>query len=567
MIDIAVHKYYNPRMSISEIKQILDELNIRLDPAKNTSDEIFVLIQIVEQLSKDNETLKTENQKLRDAINLLKGEQGKPIFPSKTKRNQGNISSENERKKRTPKEKPKSKAKKDKIKIDRSEICKLDKAQLPDDVVFKGYEPVIVQEILITTDNVKYMREKYYSPSQKKTYLGELPVGVKGEFGPLTKTLVCTLKYSGNMSEPKIEEFLGDCGIFISQSTISRILTKDEIGFNKEKDEIFLAALTSTPYHQIDDTTVRVNGKTQYSQIFCNPYYTAFFTVPHKDRLTILDILLCGKERSYLFDSSAFDMLSEFNISQKIIGQIMELKKDGEMSENEMQEVLEKIYPNRKKGKNNRKRIMEAGAIAAYHRQMEIPIIDILLSDDAPQFKKLTAEQALCWIHEGRHYNRLNPIVPLNVEILDAFKTRFWDYYEDLLKYKKNPIPEKADTLSADFDLIFSTKTGYEDLDSRIEKTKNKKEALLSVLKHPELPLHNNASELAARVEKRRQDVSLQTKSKEGTDAKDAFLTVTQTAKKLGVNIYDYIADRISQKFNMPCLADLIIHNFMPQIE
>ena len=100
MIDIAVHKYYNPRMSISEIKQILDELNIRLDPAKNTSDEIFVLIRIVEQLSKDNETLKTENQKLRDAINLLKGEQGKPIFPSKTKRNQGNVSSENERKKR-----------------------------------------------------------------------------------------------------------------------------------------------------------------------------------------------------------------------------------------------------------------------------------------------------------------------------------------------------------------------------------------------------------------------------------------------------------------------------------
>jgi hypothetical protein len=42
-------------MSISEIKQILDELNIRLDPAKNTSDEIFVLIRIIEQLSKDNQ--------------------------------------------------------------------------------------------------------------------------------------------------------------------------------------------------------------------------------------------------------------------------------------------------------------------------------------------------------------------------------------------------------------------------------------------------------------------------------------------------------------------------------
>ena len=78
---------------------------------------------------------------------------------------------------------------------------------------------------------------------------------------------------------------------------------------------------------------------------------------------------------------------------------------------------------------------------------------------------------------------------------------------------------------------------------------------------------HNNNSELGARVEKRRQDVSLQTKSKQGTDAKDSFLTVTQTAKKLGVNAYRYIYDRTSQKFSMPSLADLIIQIFLPQIE
>ena len=72
---------------------------------------------------------------------------------------------------------------------------------------------------------------------------------------------------------------------------------------------------------------------------------------------------------------------------------------------------------------------------------------------------------------------------------------------------------------------------------------------------------------MAARVEKRRQDVSLQTKSKAGTEAKDAFLTIAETAKKLGVNIYEYIADRISKKFNMPSLADLVFDNITPQIE
>ena len=245
----------------------------------------------------------------------------------------------------------------------------------------------------------------------------------------------------------------------------------------------------------------------------------------------------------------------------------MQLTDGSEMSEKEMQEMLGKIFTNPKKGKNTKSRIMEAAAIAAYQQQTEIPIVEILLSDDAPQFKKLTLEQALCWIHEGRHYNRLGPIVPLNVEMLDSFKTSFWDYYEKLLKYKEYPTPEKAEILFSEFDSVFSTKTGYSALDDRIEKTRCKKESLLMVLKYPELPLHNNDSELGARVEKRRQDVSLQTKSKEGTKAKDSFLTVTQTAKKLGVNAYKYIYDRISKEFSMTSLADLIIQNFLPQTE
>jgi len=77
------------------------------------------------------------------------------------------------------------------------------------------------------------------------------------------------------------------------------------------------------------------------------------------------------------------------------------------------------------------------------------------------------------------------------------------------------------------------------------------KEEMLKVLKYPELPLHNNGSELEVRADKRRQDVSLQTKTEEGTKAKDTFLTITQTAKKLGVSAYEYIYDRISRQFSI----------------
>lgn len=555
-------------MTSSEIKEILHKINIRPDELEDQklSESFHLLLQIIEHLREEVEKLKAENQKLRDENNLLKGEQGKPTIRGGGKQAK-DISSEKDRKKRRKKKKRKSKAKNHKIIINRIEKCKVDRDELPEDAKFKGYESVIVQEILITTDNVEYKKEVYYSPSEKKTYTGKLPVWVKGEFGPGVRSLVCTLKHVANMSEPKIMEFFENFGIYISQATISRILTKDQEPFHQEKDDIFRAGLCSTVYQQIDDTGVRVNGENQYSQILCNPYYTAYFTVPHKDRLTVLDILLCGKERTYLFNQEAFCLLEDFKVSKKVIARIKEATEDKIISEDEIQSLLDQIFPNPKKGKNNRKRIMEASAIASYHQQTEVPVVKVLLSDDAPQFKKITEEQGLCWVHEGRHYKKLDPIVPLHSEQTDDFLTRFWDYYGKLLEYKEQPTSEKVVKLSTEFDELFLTKTNYYALDDRIEKTKAKQEELLKVLKYPELPLHNNESELGARTEKRRQDVSLQTKTEEGTKAKDTFLTITQTAKKLGVSAYEYIHDRISKQFNMPSLAKLIEQKSLPQLE
>ena len=554
-------------MSRQEIKEILHNLDFRADilDKEALSQTLTILINLVESLSEQNEKLKIEIQKLRDENNRLKGEQGKPnIRGNKGSGKNTDLSSEKERKQREGKKKKKSKRKKGEIPIDRTEVCKVDLSKLPADAEFKGYESVFVQEILIKTDNVEYMKEIFYSASEKRTFVGELPTGIVGEFGPGIRSLVCTLKYVANMSQPKIHELLENCDVFISQPTISRILTNDETGFNQEKKDIFRAALEHTPYHQIDDTTVRVNGKNQYSQILCNPYYTAFFTVPRKDRLTILDLLLCGRERTYRFDLKAFCLMSDFKVAKKVTDQLLNLTEDKEISETEMQAFLEQVFK-KGKGKNTKTRIMEAAAIAAYHRQSSVPVVDILLADDAPQFKKITAELALCWIHEGRHYNRLDPIFPCNVDALKDFKTHLWDFYGDLLKYKNDPNPETSAKLSIEFDELFSTRTIYDALNDRIEKTRNKKEELLKVLEYPWLPLHNNDSELGARVEKRRQDVSLHTISDAGTTAKDAFLTVTQTAKKLGVNAFNYISDRVSGKFSMPALSDLIIENAMPR--
>jgi len=547
-------------MKPKSIEQQLESVKIHPDeiPDEDISEAFNLLFQLVEETYIENEKLKSENQKLRDEINLLKGEQGKPNIPSSKKKQKGDISSENERQKQEPPKQKRSKAKKHKIKIDRTEICTVDQTDLPDDAEFKGYQDIVVQGIIIKTDNVEYKKEVYYSASENKTYIGKLPTWVEGEFSPEIKSLVYTMKYVSNMSEKKIHEFLENFGIHISPATISRILTKNNELFDQEKADIVLAGISSTRYQQIDDTCGRVRGQNQFVQILCNPYYTAYFTIPHKDRLSILKILQGSEIKNYNFNEEAFTLLEYFRLTKNMIAQIRDMVFGQILDNEQMEQLLEKIFPDPGKGKNLRKRIMEAGAIAAYQQQTNYPVIQILLSDDARQFKLITKWQALCWVHDGRNYKKLHPIVPLHKEKLEKFLDRYWNYYGKLLEYKKNPSSQMAKILSAEFDKLFSTKTKYRALDERIAKTKANKTQLLLVLKYPELPLHNNDAELGARVQVRKRDVSLHTMTKDGTKANDTFMTIVQTAKKLGVSSYEYIHDRVSKSFCMPSFSELI---------
>jgi hypothetical protein len=543
-------------MNLEALKQTLASLDINPDEIEDEryAKAFRILFAIIEILSEELNSLKAENQKLRDEINLLKGEQTKPKIRG-SKRND-DISSENERRQRNPLKTRESSSRKDKIEIHHTEICRVDKSILPNDAVFKGYSCVTIRDINLEPWNTNYRREVFYSPSERKTYSGELPDGVKGEFGPGIQTHVLNLYHVANVSEPKIHELLESMGILISIATISRIITENNDIFHEEKSDIFKSGLNSTTYQQIDDTSARVNGNNWYTQIICNPYYAAYFTVPHKNRETILDILLCGNEKMYCFNEEAFELMEMFNVSRFWVEKLSSF--EGETCTNQEMNLKMDYVFSTTGHKNTKTRVFEACAIAAYHQMTNIPVITTLISDDAPQFNKLTLKHAHCWIHDGRNYKKLRPIVPYYKDKLKAFLDCYWDYYAKLCDFKISPDAEVAKLLEAEFDQLFSTKTWYDQLDERIIKTKKKKESLLMVLTMPEIPLHNNAAELAARAKVRKRDVSLQTVTDKGTKANDTFMTIVQTAKKLGVSAYDYISDRVSKKFEMPSLAQLI---------
>jgi len=539
-------------------KKALAGLQIDFDdiPDQNTRIVIRHLLNVVEHQAQEINKLCEENQSLRDENNRLKGEQGRPKIRKQSQSNK-DISSEKERRDRNAKKKRnKKQSKKEKLTAHKTERRIVDKSQLPEDALFKGYHSTLIQDILITPNNIQFEREIYYSPSLKKTIIATLPDGYAGDFGPNIKALIIDLHHQEEMTESSIHRFLTTHGIDISSASISRMLTDNHPSFHQEKEDIISAGLQSTTYQQMDDTGARVNGENHYMHVLCNDYYTAYFTRKDKTRLTIIDIL-SQDEMTFHFNETAYALMEQMQISQKMLDALKAKHPEPVMNREEIDSLLKELLPVPSKQQTNRQIILEASAIIGY--QSRDDAVKILLTDDAPQFKQITRCLALCWIHDGRHYKKLSPVVGVHQKQLEQFLTTYWDYYHDLLRYKQNPFSTLSNVLSEQFDILFSTVTGYQQLDERIEKTRAKKDALLLVLQYPQLPLHNNASELGARKQARYRDISFHTMNEKGSQANDTFKTIVQTAKKLGVNTYQYLRGRISNNLQMPLLAEQIL--------
>jgi len=516
------------------------------------------LLNVVEGLQQEGEQLRAENQRLRDEVNRLKGEQGKPEVKGNKKTK--NISSEKERKSMKPR-KLKSKRTKRKrqseLKVDQEKTLRIDEGELPADAEFKGYEAVVVQDIEIKPEVTRFKREKYYSPSEQRSYVAPLPKGYVGQFGPKLKALVLMQYYSSGMSEPKIIDFVEQMGINLSPGTVSDWISKPSEEWLAEADEIVRVGLASTSWQHIDDTGTRVDGVNHYCHILCNPFYTAYATRRHKNRLTVIAVLQNSEQPVYLYNEQTQEWLKQFGVPKWTWELIGKWPQNELLTDEQARQLLAGELSARLNSQQQA-RILEAGALTAYYAQDRYPVIPILVSDDAPQFANLAQSQMLCWIHEGRHYKKLTPRIAYHRTIWQQVQTEFWAYYHKLQAYRSNPDLVQAAQLRTEFDTLFGQTTDYDALNQRLAATLARKAKLLVVLDHPAVPLHNNPAELGARQRVRKRDVSFGPRTQHGRVAWDTFMTIAETAKKLGVSFYHYVLDHFSQTHALPKLPDII---------
>src|SRR5712692_3077281 len=152
-------------------------------------------------------------------------------------------------------------------------------------------------------------------------------------------------------------------------------------------------------FQHLDSTGTRVNGKNEQCHILCNPLYTAYWTLPAKDRLSLLRVLQGGADPLFQLNALALELMAQLGVSQKWCRTLPTLlPHDQTYTENQLDDVLDAHLP--KQGANLRKRVKQALAIATYRTQTAYPVVELLLCDDAPQCNWLTVQLALCWIHE-----------------------------------------------------------------------------------------------------------------------------------------------------------------------
>lgn len=541
-------------MAERPIPEALADLDLASITDVGAQQAIQALLSLVEELAAENRALRAENEQLRDELRRLKGGSGRPKMPPGAS---GSTDYSSEQERRPAPKAWQKRGKQDRLRVDRTERLAVDPATLPADAVFKGYERVVVQDLVLRTDTVAFEQEVWYSASERRSYRARRPAGYEGTFGPHLKALVLTLAYAGGMSETKLLELVQSTGVVISAGTLSALLTDGRVAFADEAREVLRAGLASTPYQHLDDTSTRVAGESHYCQILCNPFYTAYQTTPGKDRRTIVEVLRGGRPAAYRYDGEAERHLAFLGLSAAAQARVRAaMPRDQEVDEAALTRLLD--GPLARLGPRQREQVREALAVAAYLADHDWPVVRTLVCDDAPQFRAITEELALCWIHEGRHFKQLTPWLPQPRALLADILDQFWTYYRELLAYREHPTPEERARLDARFDALFGAVTGYVELDRRLALTRDKKPELLLVLDHPELPLHNNPAELGARQRVRKRDVSFGPRSPAGAAAWDTFMTLAATTRKLGLDFAAYLIDRFTRAGQIPPLADLI---------
>ena len=508
---------------------------------------VQALEERVEPLQMENQALRADNQVLKDEIAYLKKLPPRPpIRPSKPsgmEKASGVSPGKGKRRRRG--------AKRDRV--SREVVVK---AAAPAGSRFKGYETILVRDLVLAAEVVRYRRERWVTPAGE-TIVAPLPAGIVGGWGPSLRRFILACHIQGQVTTERLTALLTGIGVDIPKRQVVRLIADGLDAFVAEERAVLRAGLATARWITVDDTSARHANQDGYTTQIGDDRFTAFRTGRSKSRAAFLATLRAGHS-DYVINSEALAYMRGRNLAGPVIERLAAAPRKVFVDSTAWQAHLAALGIDQLTVAPDPVTIATEGGMWGAIRHHGFLADAVIVSDDAGQFR--IADHALCWVHAERLVHKLAPATPQQRQTIEFVRQLIWWFYRDLKSYQASPCARRAAVLRARFERIFRRRTGYLTLDQLLKRLHRRKHELLRGLDRPEIPLHTNGSENDIRAFVTKRKISGGTVSDAGRDARDVLLGLMKTCTKLGVSFFAYLGDRldIPAQAPIPPLPDLL---------